>query len=123
MRSVRHWWLVLVPFAALAATPTLTDIRYCGAPVRDADGSIHRSTAVINAFKRLHPCPVTGLTTGACPGWAIDHVIPLASCGCDAVYNMQWLPNSIKSAAGVDAKDRWERRVYVCSPSLPVNDK
>lgn len=102
----------LLPLAVAAAP--LADIRYCGAPVRDADGSIHRSTAVINAFKRLHPCPATGVTTGACPGWAIDHVIPLASCGCDAVYNMQWLPNSIKSAAGKDAKDRWERVVYVC---------
>lgn len=90
------------------------DLRFCNTIVRDANGRIHRSSAVIAAFRRDHPCPSTGLTTGPCKGWAIDHVIPLASCGCDTPYNLQWLPNSIKSCAGIWCKDRWERRVYVC---------
>lgn len=90
------------------------ETRYCGPPARDAKGKIKRSKAVIAAFKRLHPCPSTGRRYGACPGWAIDHVIPLASCGCDAVGNLSWLPNATKSGAGALPKDRWERRVYRC---------
>lgn len=91
---------------------TLHDPRYCGTPVRDADGDIVRSSAVLRAFKKIHPCPSTGLSTGACPGWSIDHVVPLACGGCDAIYNLQWLPNDQKSTAGDHAKDRFERKIY-----------
>ena len=92
----------------------LVEMRYCGAPARLADGSIKRRADVLTAFRKAHPCPVTGQPIGTCPGWSIDHVIPLASCGCDAVSNLQWLPNKIKSCAGVYCKDRWERKVYTC---------
>lgn len=88
------------------------DFRYCGAPARTADGSIKRSASVSAAFRKLHPCPSTGLTTGACPNWSMDHVIPLACGGCDAVYNLQWLPNAIKSTSASYSKDRWERLIY-----------
>ena len=71
------------------------EMRYCGAPLRNADGTIARSSAVLSAFKRAHPCPATGLSTGACPGWIMDHVIPLACGGCDAVANLQWLPTDL----------------------------
>jgi hypothetical protein len=110
---------LLVALLAISTTAIAADPRYCGEPLRTEAGAIKRSSSVLTQFKRLHPCPSTGKTTGACPGWAIDHVIPLASCGCDAVLNLQWLPNSIKSAAGVDAKDRWERKVYVCPVEIP----
>lgn len=108
-------WAGFMPaFAQLSA---VQEIRYCGQPRRGADGSILRSTAVLSAFKRTHACPSTGLRFGPCPGWAIDHILPLASCGCDAVWNLQWLPNELKSAAGALPKDRWERRVYTCPVS------
>lgn len=100
--------LVAMPLLLLAEP----DPRYCGSPLRYADGSIKRSSAAVAEFRRNHPCPVTGLTSGACAGWAVDHVIPLACGGCDSQVNMQWLPDSLKSAAGSEAKDRWERRVY-----------
>lgn len=101
------------PVSEPQVTP-LVEMRYCGAPARLADGSIKRRADVLVAFRKAHPCPITGQPTGACPGWSIDHVIPLASCGCDAVSNLQWLPNKIKSCAGVYCKDRWERKVYTC---------
>jgi hypothetical protein len=105
---------VLLIVVALAASAP-ADPRYCStAPVRATDGRIARSPAVVHEFKRLHPCPATGAATGSCPGWQVDHVIPLACGGCDAIGNMQWLPVQIKSASGVYAKDRWERRVYSC---------
>jgi hypothetical protein len=113
MRFLLALALALSALSAQALDP-LVEVRTCGAPARNADGSIKRSSAVLAAFRRANPCPSTGLTTGACPGWALDHVIPLASCGCDAVWNLQWLPNAMKSAAGDLPKDRWERRVYVC---------
>jgi hypothetical protein len=80
--------------------------------VRDASGSIKRSAAVLRAFQKRWACPSTGMHSGACPGWAIDHVVPLSCGGLDAVSNLQWLPDQIKSAAGEYAKDRFERRVY-----------
>lgn len=106
---------VLLTLGAPGCAPSyagpLDETRYCGV-VREPDGTISRSNAVRDAFKRQHPCPSTGKPSGACPGWEIDHVIPLACGGCDAVSNMQWLPSEIKSAAGTLPKDRWERTFY-----------
>lgn len=100
----------LLSFGAMAGP--MDETRYCTVtPSRDADGSISRRADVLNEFKRLYPCPATGESKGRCPGWAIDHVIPLAVGGCDGVSNLQWLPNSLKSCAGI-CKDRWERKVY-----------
>jgi hypothetical protein len=70
---------------------------------RDPDGRIHRSPRARDDFKRTHPCPSTGRTTGACPGYVIDHVVPLKRGGADAPSNMQW---QTKRAAR--AKDRTE---------------
>jgi hypothetical protein len=111
---MRHATLLvtfLIAMPVLAQLPALDEVRYCGEPKREADGSIARSREVLGAFKRVHPCPANGATSGACPGWAIDHVIPLACGGCDAVSNLQWLPNELKSKA-VIGKDRFERRIY-----------
>lgn len=86
---------------------------------RDARGDIARSTAARAAFVRVHPCPSTGEVTGACPGWSVDHVIPLAVGGADDPINMQWLPQTIKACAArpdMQCKDRFERRIYRCRP-------
>ena len=112
----------LLVVAALFALPAqaqlnpLAEVRVCGAPARDARGDIKRSASVLKAFQLVHPCPSTGSKTGACPGWSKDHIIPLAVGGCDAVFNLQWLPDQIKSASGPYPKDRWERKVYADPP-------
>lgn len=101
----------------------LDETRYCTTtPTRDADGSISRRADVLRAFRDLYPCPITGQKHGACPGWNIDHVIPLAVGGCDAVPNLQWLPTAIKRCAGLDCKDRWERRVYLRKEHIRTGD-
>jgi len=100
---------------AFSTIPINEENRYCYAVSdipRNAAGYIIRSNTPKNAFRKSHPCPVTGLTTGACPGWAIDHIVPLVCGGCDATDNMQWLPATIKSCAGTECKDRWEQKVY-----------
>lgn len=104
--------LLALCFGQAPAQDLPTDIRFCGVPERTATGKIKRSTAAKAAFARMHPCPATGQVTGSCPGWAIDHQVPLACGGCDAPHNMQWLPLELKSCKGRHCKDRWERRVY-----------
>jgi len=99
----------LIPSNAQAGA---VDQRYCYAIAdipRDSNGVIIRSSKPVYAFRQIHPCPVTFKASGACPGWSIDHVIPLASGGCNILENMQWLPNEIKTCAGKFCKDRWER--------------
>ena len=72
---------------------------------RDKYGHIARSRTELARFKRMHPCPSTGLPYGACPGYVIDHRVPLACGGPDAVRNMQY-----QTIADGKAKDRWERK-------------
>jgi hypothetical protein len=55
-----------------------------------ASAKEHRSASVKREFQLTHPCPATGRTSGACPGYVKDHVLPLACGGPDAVSNMQW---------------------------------
>jgi hypothetical protein len=82
-RTVIIACLVLVPIAALAA---------------------ERSRAVKQEFQQRHPCPSTGRTTGPCPGYIKDHIIPLACGGPDNPANLQW-----QTTAAAKAKDKWER--------------
>ena len=70
----------------------------------DKHGKIKRSGAAKDAFKREHPCPANGHTSGSCPGYVIDHVKPLECVGADAPSNMQW-----QTVADGKAKDKTER--------------
>lgn len=49
-----------------------------------------RSPAARAEFVKANPCPATG-KRGACPGWEVDHVVPLKCDGPDTPANMQWL--------------------------------
>lgn len=64
-----------------------------------------RSESVRREFKKLNPCPSTRLPKGPCPGYVIDHIVPLACNGADAIQNLQW-----QSVEEAKAKDKWERR-------------
>lgn len=99
--------------SARRASPTLrtspatqshrsTSVRCVGCP-RDGSGRIARNPAARSAFMRSHPCPATGRTSGACPGYVVDHIRPLKRGGADAPSNMQW-----QTAAAAKAKDRVE---------------
>jgi hypothetical protein len=70
---------------------------------RDAHGKIARDPRQTNAFKKAHPCPSTGKASGSCPGYVIDHVVPLKRGGADTPGNMQW-----QTEGAAKAKDKWE---------------
>ena len=86
--------LFLLPLLALAADdPAAARERH------------HRSAAARRAFKHDNPCPATGNSTGPCPGYIIDHVMPLACGGEDAPENMQW-----QTREEAREKDKTERK-------------
>jgi hypothetical protein len=70
---------------------------------RDSHGRLKRSSSAKTAFKHAHTCPSTGKSSGACPGYVIDHVKALKHGGADDPSNMQW-----QTTAEAKAKDRWE---------------
>lgn len=92
--------------AALALAPYPSDAKGSGGG--HSSGShrgAHRSPEARRDFKRKQPCPATGSSRGACPGYVVDHVVPLACGGADAPSNMQW-----QTVAEGRAKDAWETR-------------
>lgn len=56
-----------------------------------AEARVQRSAAEVLAFKRNYPCPSTGLRSGACPNYQVDHANPICAGGSDKAHNMQWL--------------------------------
>lgn len=69
----------------------------------DLDARIKRSSKARNDFKKENPCPATGKTSGACPGWTIDHRIAICVGGEDSASNMRWMTEE-----AAKEKDKWE---------------
>lgn len=49
-----------------------------------------RNPAVVAQFRKLNACPATGKIQRTCPGFVVDHMIPLCAGGPDTVDNMMW---------------------------------
>lgn len=112
-------WLLLLVFllagTAATAQSALVETRYCGAPRRDFNGVIVRDPKVIYAFRKEKPCPKTQkYGMGACPGWALNHPMPLACGGCDEVSNLMWMRNDVKRIV-----DSYERKISASTPPQP----
>lgn len=84
-------------------TSTSSRASTSSAAKRDANGRIKRSSSAKTAFKRSHPCPVTGKSSGACPGYVVDHTQALKHGGADNPSNMQW-----QTKAAAKEKDKVE---------------
>lgn len=70
-----------------------------------AEASESRSYRAKRDFRLENPCPATGKAKGPCPGYVVDHVVPLCAGGPDAPSNMQW-----QAVAEAKRKDADERR-------------
>ena len=99
-RSTRHSTLRTTRTAKRSVPRTSTK---CSSCARDSRGRIARSTTAKHEFQKANPCPSTSKTSGACPGYVIDHVVPLKRGGADAPENMQW-----QTKAAAKAKDKVE---------------
>ena len=64
-----------------------------------------RDSKVVREFKRENPCPSNGKKRGACPGWIVDHVIPICAGGADHPSNLQW-----QTRTDAKMKDREEKK-------------
>jgi len=62
-----------------------------------------RSGAARSEFVRNNPCPATSQAKAPCPGYVVDHVVPLCAGGPDIPSNMQW-----QAVAEAKIKDREE---------------
>ena len=85
-------WLILILFTSLLL------LAFKG------EAATNRSSWQVTLFKRSQPCPVTGKPAGRCPGYVVDHVIPLCAGGVDKPSNMQW-----QTVEAGKIKDRAER--------------
>ena len=56
----------------------------------DAHSKAKRDPAQRAIFVKTNPCPATAKTRGTCPGYVVDHVVPLCAGGRDHWTNMQW---------------------------------
>ena len=59
-----------------------------------------RSKSIRKTFTETMACPATGTYIESCPGYEVDHVIPLACGGKDSVSNMQWLTKEANRKKG-----------------------
>src|SRR6266581_2147696 len=80
-----------------------TSTAKCASCARTSHGKIKRSTTAKCSFEKSNPCPSTGKTSGACPGYVVDHVRALKRGGEDSPTNMQW-----QTEAAAKSKDRTE---------------
>jgi len=68
-----------------------------------------RDPSQVRLFRKANPCPATGSTTGACPGYVVDHTYPLCAGGLDIPANMIW-----QDTKASYIKDRIERELCAC---------
>lgn len=98
-----HRLAATIALLAALTLPAFASAAKCSSCARDSRGKIQRSATARQWFRRSHPCPATGRTSGACPGYVIDHIQALKRGGSDVPGNMQW-----QTRAEAKAKDRIE---------------
>jgi hypothetical protein len=70
----------------------------------NAGEHIKRDPKAVRTFRAIVPCPATEKPERRCPGYVVDHIIPLCAGGADDAANMQW-----QSVEDAKIKDRAER--------------
>ena len=87
----------------------------CASVVESACPPVKRSSTMVRVFRASHPCPGTGVLQRSCPGYVVDHIVPLCALGPagDVMANMQW-----QAVAEAKAKDRQERAYCRAHPRV-----
>lgn len=79
----------LTPDVSFSSRPTAGhNSEFCQSCERESNGRICRSPAARRAFQSGHTYPATGSGAGACPGYVVDHIVPLKRGGSDEPSNM-----------------------------------
>ena len=78
----------------------------------------HRSREVTQQLQREHPCPSTGRTSGACPGYRKDHILPLACGSWDATAGI-----CTSMATWLDWQKPYRLGVILVLPPEPVRSQ
>ena len=105
LTAAGKFWISYLLALVLCAVAFTAQAGVTCQPARAKDGRILRSAAAVSQFKKAHPCPANGATKGACPGYVVDHIVPLCACGADKPFNMQW-----QTLADSKVKDKLERQ-------------
>lgn len=92
-------FLIFIFFVCLFFTTSFVEARKRADTYVDSQGvrrvvktkKIYRDHNAVKKFRKTHPCPGTGKTTGACYGYDVDHIKSLKNGGADTPSNMQWL--------------------------------
>jgi hypothetical protein len=81
--------------------PGPSNQRVYGAPIQGpiVTSAASRSQRAKSDFQRMTPCPVTGKSTGTCPGYTIAYKKSLARGGANAPGNMEWKPTQLAGNA------------------------
>jgi hypothetical protein len=89
----------------LVAAYVLTSILFssCSTTLSESINTKKRDPAMRTLFLKQNPCPSTHKNYGSCPGYIVDHVIPLKRGGPDRPDNMQW-----QTVEDAKQKDKWE---------------
>jgi len=113
---------MLWPVAVILAVTVSSSVFADDAIPRDVNGRIKRSASARHRIQQVKPCPATGETKGPCPGYVIDHVVPLCAFGADHPDNMQW--QTVEEAKIRDREERRQCKGDRLSPHpLPVLDQ
>lgn len=73
--------------------------------VHAGQGKAKRTDRMKRDYKARFPCPTTGKLQKSCPGWEIDHLIPLCCGGADVWTNARWLEADLHRLRHKDGVD------------------
>ena len=74
-----------------------------------AGSALARDPAQVRAFRKQNVCPATEKRAGPCPGYVVDHIMPLCAGGEDHPRNMAYM-----DVTSAKAKDVLEKRHCAC---------
>lgn len=114
---MKYLLCLIILLAGCATAPTPQPVPEPGVargkpiPESVARDIAERSKKMRAEFVRQHPCPASGVSSGACPGYVVDHIIPLSLYGADHPDNMQWQTVEAAKRKDVLERESYQRRI------------